>query len=166
MKAPKLRNCFSCLIVLHLLSWSCKGGDIESNLEANFKNPPSSCKPKTWMHALNGNMTKEGLTKDLEAIAEVGIGGVLLFNVDQLVPAGKVKYNSELHHKMLKHAALECERLGLSFGFHNCDGWSSSGGPWITPENSMKILVWSDTIVVGGGPVSMKIPQPFTRINF
>ena len=51
---------------------------------------------------------------------------------------------------MLKHAAAESERLGLQFGVHNCDGWSASGGPWITPEQSMKMVVYSETIVKGG----------------
>ncbi|PQJ77587.1 hypothetical protein BTO16_11925 [Polaribacter glomeratus] len=117
------------------------------------------------MHALSGNMSKEGLTKDLEAIEKVGLGGVLLFNVSEHTPAGKIAYNSPEHHEMLKHAATECDRLGLTFGFHNCDGWSSSGGPWITPENSMKMLVYSDTILKGG-QVNVKLKQPFTRKDF
>ncbi|NJC27582.1 hypothetical protein GGR27_003099 [Lewinella antarctica] len=117
------------------------------------------------MHAISGNMSKKGLTKDLEAIAEVGIGGVLLFNVSEGIPAGKVTYNSPEHHAMLKHAARECDRLGLTFGFHNCDGWSSSGGPWITPENSMKMVVWSET-VVDGGHIDTPLAQPTTRRDF
>lgn len=66
---------------------------------------------------------------------------------------------------MLKHAAAECERLGLSFGVHNCDGWSSSGGPWITPEQSMKMVVWSETII-SGGDVNIQLPQPTTRVDY
>ncbi len=62
------------------------------------------------MHALSGNMTKEGLTKGLEAIEKVGLGGVLLFNVSANIPAGKVTYDSSEHHEMIKHAAQECER--------------------------------------------------------
>ena len=114
---------------------------------------------------MSGNMTKEGLTKDLEAIEKVGIGGILLFNVSQGIPNGPIKYNSPEHHEMLKHAAFECERLGLSFGVHNCDGWSSSGGPWITPEQSMKMVVWSETIVKGG-TIKTELPQPTTREGF
>lgn len=135
------------------------------NLEENFKNPPASAKPRTWFHAMSGNMTKAGLTKDLETIEKVGIGGILLFNVSQGIPNGPVKYNSPEHHEMLKHAAAECERLGLTFGMHNCDGWSSSGGPWITPEQSMKMVVWSETIS-GGGNVEVQLPQPTTREGF
>jgi hypothetical protein len=114
---------------------------------------------------MSGNMTKAGLTKDLEAIEKVGIGGILLFNVSQGIPNGPVKYNSAEHHALLRHAAAECERLGLSFGVHNCDGWSSSGGPWISPEQSMKMVVWSETISQGGD-VQLQLPQPTTREGF
>mgnify|MGYP003337955862 CR=1 FL=1 len=44
-------------------------------VDALFKNPPNSAKPHTWWHWMNGNVTKEGITADLEAMARVGIGG-------------------------------------------------------------------------------------------
>lgn len=133
--------------------------------EEMFANPPSEYKPRTWMHAMSGNMSKEGMTKDLEAISEVGIGGVLLFNIAQGIPYGNIKYNSPEHYAIIRHAASECERLGLTFGVHNCAGWSSSGGPWIKPENSMKYLV-SREIVVNGGDIDLSLPQPTANLNF
>ena len=54
---------------------------VQKNLDQNFKNPPASAKPITWMHVMSGNMSKAGMTKDLEAIADAGIGGIILFNV-------------------------------------------------------------------------------------
>ncbi|MDX1285296.1 MAG: glycosyl hydrolase, partial [Draconibacterium sp.] len=144
---------------------SCKHQPSNSFSEEEFKNPSAEYKPRTWFHAMSGNMTKAGLTKDLEAIERVGIGGILLFNVTQGIPNGPIKYNSSEHHEMIKHAAAECERLGLSFGVHNCDGWSSSGGPWITPEQSMKMVVWSETITKGG-EVNTKLNQPTIREGF
>lgn len=120
---------------------------------------------------MSGNMSKEGLTKDLESIAEVGIGGILLFNVSQGIPVGNVPYNSDRHHEMLTHAAGESERLGLSFGVHNCDGWSSSGGPWVSPEESMKMVVWSETMVrhtgsVAGNQSGVKLARPTKREGY
>ncbi|MEE9462626.1 MAG: glycosyl hydrolase, partial [Bacteroidales bacterium] len=56
--------------------------------EQDFKNPPESYKPKTWFHAMSGNMSIAGLTMDLEAIEKVGIGSFLLFNVTQGKPNG------------------------------------------------------------------------------
>jgi hypothetical protein len=118
------------------------------------------------MHSMSGNMSKEGMTKDLEAISRVGIGGVLMFNVTHTIPNGNVKFNSPEHIDILKHAAAECERLHLSFGIHNCDGWTSSGGPWVTPENSMKQVVFSEIQITGGGQVALKFPEPTARNGF
>lgn len=133
--------------------------------EKDFQNPPPEFRPKTWLHVMSENMSAEGMTKDLEAMAEVGIGGVLIFNVTQGIPVGKVKFNSDEHTAIMAHAAAECQRLGLTFGMHNCDGWSSSGGPWNTPENSMKMVVWADTIVKGR-KVDMQLPQPPVTAGF
>lgn len=115
---------------------------------------------------MSGNMSKAGLTKDLEAIASVGIGGVLLFNITQGIPNGPISYNSPEHHAMLTHAAKEAERLGLTFGVHNCDGWSASGGPWVTPEQSMKMVVWREQLTQGGEKIAIQMPQPTTREGF
>ena len=135
------------------------------DLKSEFNNPGQNFKPKTWFHVMSGNMSEEGLTKDLEAIQRVGIGGILMFNVTHSIPDGKVKFNSAEHQRLITHAAEECERLGLSFGVHNCDGWTSSGGPWVTPENSMKQIVWTETIV-DGGTVSVELNQPTAREGF
>ncbi len=134
-------------------------------LENEFLNPPHSSRPRTWFHAMSGNMTKAGLTKDLESIKSVGIGGVLLFNVTQGIPIGPVKFNSPEHIELIAHMAEEAERLGLSFGVHNCDGWTSSGGPWISPENSMKKVVWSQAYAQGG-MIDMRLTEPDKLENY
>lgn len=137
-----------------------------SQLSEQFVAPPAEARPWAWFHVMSGNMTREGLTKDLEAIAEAGIGGIVLFHVTQGISFGPVKFNSPEHHDLIVHAAAECERLGIKFNFHNADGWSSSGGPWITPEQSMKRVVSSHTLVSGGRKVDMRLPQPDTRAGF
>lgn len=114
---------------------------------------------------MSGNMSEAGLTKDLEAMAETGIGGIILFNVSHIIPKGKVIFNSPQHTRLTVHAAKECERLGLTFGLHNCDGWTSSGGPWITPENAMKLVVHSKQ-VIDGGQVDVEIAKPAAREGF
>ena len=158
----RLQSIRFCLSTLLLLSFLCPNAQ---TLDQNFRNPPASAKPRTWMHAMSGNMSKEGMTKDLEALAAAGQGGVLLFNIAQGIPYGNVPYNSPEHQDIIKHAAKECERLGLTFGVHNCDGWSSSGGPWVNPEESMKMVVWSETIT-DGGEVNLNLTQPTTREGF
>ena len=133
-------------------------------LAANFLNPPPKAKPRTWFHAMSANMSRQGITKDLESMAEVGIGGLLLFNVTQGIPLGKIKYDSDEHHELIAHAAAESERLGLEFGVHNCDGWTSSGGPWVSPAQSMKMLVHSEvTVCCEQQPT---LTQPTTREGY
>ena len=166
------KTLLSLLVLLSILV-SCKESSIADksftsvvSLEEGFKNPPQESKPRTWYHINSSNASKEGFTKDLEAIKEAGIGGVLVFNVSMGLPVGDVTYNSQEHRDILAHGAKECERLGLSFGVHNCDGWTSSGGPWVTPENAMKVVVNSQVITQGGKEVNLKLPQPPARHDY
>lgn len=141
----------------------------KTNLAKEFANPPDEAKPLTWLHAMSGNMSAEGLTKDLEAIAEAGLGGTMLFNVTQGIPLGKVRFNSKEHIELIGHLAAESQRLGLTFGMHNCDGWTSSGGPWVTPEHSMKQITFNETLVdagVNGGEVRIQLSQPPTNLDY
>jgi hypothetical protein len=127
-------------------------------LEAGFRNPPDSAKPHTWWHWMDGNITAEGLTADLEAMKRVGIGGAQMFHVSQGIPPGPVGYNSPQWRAMVVHAVKEANRLGIELCIHNCAGWSSSGGPWITPEHAMQVLAWSTKRVTG--PAKLDEPLP------
>ena len=130
-----------------------KGNEISlDSLKRGFATPPASVKPFTWWHWINGNITREGITKDLEWMKAYGIGGAIVFNVGMLgddVPR-KVKFGTDEWWKMADHAIAEADRLGLKIGFHNCDGWSHSGGPWMDVDNSMKKMVWTEKFVRSG----------------
>ncbi len=138
----------------------------EEALEAGFRRPPASARPFTWWHWMNGNITADGITRDLEALRAAGVGGFQIFQVGTGIPKGPVAYGSPEHFALLEHAAREAGRLGLEFDMHNCPGWSSSGGPWITPELAMQQLVWSETCLRGGGRVEVRLPQPRTRLGY
>lgn len=135
-------------------------------LEEAFRNPPASARPHTWWHWMNGNVTAEGITRDLEAMARVGVGGVQMFDVGTGIPKGPVATLSPEWVRLVEHAAKEADRLGLSFTMHNCPGWSSSGGPWITPELGMQQLVWTETAVTGGRPIEVVLPRPLTKLDY
>ncbi|MBW2573521.1 MAG: Tat pathway signal protein, partial [Deltaproteobacteria bacterium] len=107
----------------------------------DFKNPPNSAKPHTWWHWVDGHVSKEGITKDMEAWKEVGIGGFQHFSIGWKIPFGGTEYHSPEFHEYMAHAMSEAERLGLEAGFHSASGWSCTGGPWIKPEHSMKMIV-------------------------
>lgn len=54
------------------------------DLAAGFQSPPEPAKARTWWHWMNGVVTKEGMTADLEAMKRVGLAGAYSFNLDQL----------------------------------------------------------------------------------
>jgi len=140
--------------------------DLVQSLESGFKQPPLSARPLTWWHWINGNVTKSGIKEDLTAIKQAGIGGVQLFDVSIYLPKGPVRYGTDQWHEHVQYAIQTCESLGLEFYVMNCPGWSASGGPWITPERSMKQLVWSEKEVEGPNTVKSSLPQPFTKLEF
>lgn len=128
-----------------------------------FNNPPESARPRTWWHWTNGNITKEGITKDLEWMKRVGIAGFQLAdvasgqgqNVEKKIFFGTPEWLDALHH-----AASEADRLGLEMAIFSSPGWSLTGGPWVKPEQAMKKLVWSEINVKGPSGFNGRLPDP------
>jgi len=147
-------------------------GEIEAQrvgsnaIEQAFRNPPTTAYARTWWHWMNGNISEIGITRDLEAMKRVGCSGFQIFQVGTGIPKGPVDYGSPQHIELLRHAAHEADRLGLEFAMHNCPGWSSSGGPWITPELSMQTLTWSETFVTGGQRIQTALANPPARQTY
>jgi len=141
-------------------------GDAALALEKGFIHPPDSAGPHTWWHWMDGNITREGITKDLEAMKRVGVGGAQIFDVQPGIPPGPVRYGSAQWRAMVKHAAQEADRLGLELCMHNCAGWSSSGGPWVKPEQAMQMVTVSEVRAKGPGRFEGQLPQPPTRVGF
>ncbi len=135
-------------------------------LENGFVRPPDSARPHTWWHWMNGNVSKEGITADLEAMARVGIGGAQIFNAGENIPHGPLQFNSPEWIEMVKHSAQEAKRLGIELCIHNCAGWSSSGGPWNTPEHGMKVVVTSELKTRGPARFEGALPQPPAKLGF
>ncbi len=139
-------------------------------LETNFLNPPTSVKPYVWWHWMGSNFSKEGITKDLEAMKLMGVGGATIFNLSSAVQESHVPtlnnpwpektYRSPAYWDALKHAAAEAKRLGLEIGLHNTVGYSTTGGPWITEERGMKKLVWRKVIVNAANKSQLSIAKP------
>jgi hypothetical protein len=133
------------------------------SLEQGFAAPPDSAKPRVWWHWTGSNVTKEGITKDLEWMKRVGIGGMHMADgssgsgqtVEQKIPFFTPEWFDAVHH-----AAAEADRLGLEMTIFSSAGWSETGGPWVKPEEGMKKLLWSTTEVQGPTKFSDKLQQP------
>ncbi|HEX4265126.1 MAG TPA: glycosyl hydrolase [Verrucomicrobiae bacterium] len=136
------------------------------SLETGFLNPPDSAKPQTWWHWMNGNITKEGITLDLEAMKQIGLGGATIVNVDCGIPRGDVPFMSPAWREDFKFAVSEANRLGLQLCVENCAGWSSSGGPWNTVTNAMQRLTSSEVTISGPTNFNAPLPQPPVTLGF
>ncbi|MFW6169077.1 MAG: glycosyl hydrolase, partial [Planctomycetota bacterium] len=133
------------------------GGD----LEAGFPDPSDAVKPWVFWFWINGNISREGITKDLESMKRVGIGGVLWMEVSGpwWAPQGPIEGGGKEWHDAMQWAIAEADRLGLAFAL-TVDFGYGSGGPHITPDRSMQRLVWSETVVRGGKRVAVQLPKP------
>ena len=135
-----------------------------SHDRAQFRKPDKVFYPETWFHFIGGNVSYEGITADLEAIAQAGISGVHFFHGQQgckwPATGEDIECMSEKWEDAVKFVAEESKRLGLRFTVQNCPGWAMSGGPWIKPENAMRILVSSSQVVNGSEKVAASLAQP------
>ena len=137
-------------------------GKSGTTLKAKFLNPPDSARPGVYWYFMDGNMSKEAMTADLESMKAVGIGQVLFLEVNVGIPRGKVDFLSEEWQNLFEHAVREAERLGITITLGVGPGWSGSGGPWVSGAASMKHLV-SSSIQVSGNenkPIILPIAAP------
>jgi hypothetical protein len=97
---------------------------------------------------------------------KAGIGYVLFLEVNVGVPRGKVDFLSDEWQELYKHAVNEAERLGIRVILGSGPGWAGSGGPWVTPEQSMSHMVASDTTVTGPLVFNSALSVPAPRRPF
>ncbi|HEU5072276.1 MAG TPA: glycosyl hydrolase [Verrucomicrobiae bacterium] len=153
-----------CLLLIACIA--CARGD---ELESRFEHPPESAKPGVLWMWMGSNINSNGITRDLEALRDAGFGSATMFSLaDSCTPWARAISNApspgavtftEPWWRLVRHAAADARRLGIDFGVHNCAGYESSGGPWITPELSMQEIVWSETQVSGGTSFSGELPR-------
>lgn len=136
----------------------------QKTIEQNFLNPPASAKPWVFWYWMHAAISKEGITADLEAMKEVGIGGAYLMPIKDTTST--IPFQSTTRQltpefwAMVKFAMQEAKRLNLQLGMHVSDGFALAGGPWITPELSMQKLVWSKTYFKEGDTNKINLPKP------
>jgi hypothetical protein len=157
-----LRLIFKGLLVLPLVCMLFSCGNIKhaDYLKNGFINPPDSARPGVYWYFMDGNTERKAITADLESMKEEGLGYVLFLEVNVGVPRGKVDFLGNEWQELYKHAVRECERLGIRLVLGSGPGWAGSGGPWVTPSQSMMHLVASDTDLHGPALFESKLPLP------
>jgi hypothetical protein len=147
-----------------------KNEKVKTDLNKAFQNPPESAKPWVFWYWMKAAVTREGITADLEAMKDMGIGGAHIVPiqgtanpplidppVNQLTPEG---------WSMWKYALQEANRVGIKITIHVGDGFATAGGPWITPELSMQKVVWSHIEVEGEKVFSDTLPLPLANKGY
>ena len=140
----------------------------QAQLEQGFISPPRSARPNVMWWWLNSNISKEGITRDLEEMNKKGIGGALIFDaapVDRWRPKNVEPapigppFMSEKWRELFRYAIKEASRLNIELGVSMTSGFNA-GGPWVTPEYGQQEIVWSETILKGQGKHIINLPLP------
>lgn len=161
------------IIALSLIAWAavCPANAQQTHsLREQIMNPSNEAKPWTFWYWMFGAVSKEGITADLEAMKQAGLGGTYLMPIKGVKEGpqynGKAQQLTPEWWEMVRFSMEEADRLGLKLGMHICDGFALAGGPWISPKESMQKVVWSDTIVEGGKLKALRLPAPEAYENY
>jgi hypothetical protein len=156
-----------CLLLISVVGFSQQMKKPVDIIEQAFLNPPESARSWVFWYWMHGAVSKEGITADLEAMKEVGIGGAYLMTIRDTSSAipfqPTVRQLTPEWWAMVKFAMQEAKRLNLKLAMHVSDGFALAGGPWITPELSMQKLVWTKTYIKNGstGKINLEQPEPY-----
>lgn len=154
--------------LLLLVCCSISATEAAAPLEAGWANPPRDARLRAYWWWLNGNVTREAITRDLEEMREKGFGGALICDAggaeqdgNDRVPHGPT-FMSEQWRELYRHALREADRLGLELSLNIMSGWNL-GGPSVTADDAAKKLTWSETVVQGPGKIKIRLPEPRSR---
>lgn len=141
------------VILVSLLCISLDSVAQTDDLKKGFITPSEEARPRTWWHWMNGNITKDGIRKDLLWMKRSGIGGFQNFDASLMTPQivdKRLTYMTPDWKEAFLYTTKLADSLKLEMAIAGSPGWSESGGPWVKPEDGMKKLVWTEVRVKGG----------------
>ncbi len=164
-----MKNLFvsTAAILLSIISFSqAKKNPSVDNLYNEFLTPSNAAMPRVWWHWMNGNITKDGIRKDLEWMHRVGIGGFQNFDAALATPQiveRRLTYMTPEWKDAFRFTTKLADSLHLEMAIAGSPGWSETGGPWVKPEDGMKKIVWTETRVKGGASnITLQKPSGVT----
>jgi hypothetical protein len=142
------------------------------SLETDFRNPPRQAGIRCWWWWLNSNVTKEAITRDLEAMHDKGFSGAMIFDAgtelrwgpDKNVPNGPM-FSSPAWTELYLHALEEAKRLDMELGLSIQSGWNL-GGPFVTLDDKAKQITWSEVQLEGPALIEQTLPVPKANYNY
>ena len=136
-------------------------------LAAEFAKPPQEAKPWVYWWFEGGWGNPAGMARDLAAMKEKGIGGVMhmqTINVAGLPLPSQPKMLSPEWEAWFGEALRLAHESGMTMSASIVDGWAH-GGWWVGKEDGAKQMVYSETQVDGPGALAEPLPQPLTRLG-
>ena len=143
----------------------CASAQDYSSLKQGFTTPPPKARPLVWWHWMNGNITPEGLSKDLEWMHRSGIAGFHVFDANFATPQiveKRLEYMSPEWKDAFAGMLRQADSLGMEVSIASSPGFSATGGPWVKPEDAMKKLVWREMPLEGGRRFEGPLPEPYS----
>src|SRR4030095_4759708 len=140
--------CLLLFLLISLLTGFAQNKSSNDSLYENFLAPPNAAKPRVWWHWMNGNITKDGIRKDLEWMHRVGIGGFQNFDAALATPQiveKRLTYMTPEWKDAFQFTTKLADSLHLEMAIAGSPGWSESGGPWVKPEDRRKKILWTET---------------------
>jgi hypothetical protein len=147
------------------IAGSAQAQNAPDTLKKGFEDPPQAARPRVWWHWMNGNITWDGVQKDMDWMKRAGIAGMQAFDAGMTTPQvvdKRLPYMTDGWKDVFRKTAANAERLGLEFGTASSPGWSETGGPWVTAPDAMKKMTWSVTRITGGARFSGVLQKPPT----
>jgi hypothetical protein len=129
------------------------------SLEEGFAKPPAAAMPGVWWRWIDGNVTREGISRDLAEMARKGIRSVDIFDVSGGVPAGPAGMMGPQWRELFQHTLAEAAKLGIEVRLTAAAGWGM-GGPWIDAKHATKKLACAEIQVQGPGKITQALPKP------
>ena len=144
-------SCLICLFLAGFAGWSTlfavPAAAADTTLTDGWNNPPTAARLRAYWWWLNGNVTRESITRDLEEMKAKGFGGAVIIDAggaeqwgNARVPHGPTFFSPEWR-ELYKHTLREADRLGLEMSLNLQSGWNL-GGPMVTADDAAKKLVW------------------------
>lgn len=159
-----MKKIISILFLVMFLSTGCEVKTKDTDLVNGFKQPGHEARPRAYWNWLNGAVTLDGLTRDLEEAKDKGLAGLEIWdteamqNPDGFVPTGPPFLGPEsvaaIHHSM-----KEAHKLGLTLGLVTSSGWNA-GGSWVPPEMASKNLYYSTLVIKGPAKIRQQLEFP------
>ncbi|MBR1576343.1 MAG: glycoside hydrolase family 2 [Bacteroidales bacterium] len=152
------------LILTLLLLTAATAPAQDEGLYGPFLNPEKTYRPRVWWHWMNGNITPDGVRKDLAWMDRAGISGFYLFDAGldtpQVVDRRRV-FMTPAWKEVFREALYIADSLGMEAAIASSPGWSITGGPWVSEDDAEKKLVWRECVIQGGRTYKDELPAPY-----